>query len=112
MRKLTKKPWGKEEKITQEYLSYAGKLIHVKTGHQLSLQIHDEKTETMCLLSGHALLYMGDKWTPMELHKGYTIPAGMKHRLKAVTECLVMEVSTPETGETHRLEDDYGRGDE
>jgi len=50
--------------------------------------------------------------TVLEPGKGYTCAAGQRHRLAGVTDCDILEVSTPETGTTWRLEDDYARPDE
>lgn len=111
------KPWGSELVFTESFLPYVGKLISVRAGCRLSLQIHDVKMETMTLLSGRAQLTLEqpDGSVPtfeMERGKGYTVLPGMKHRLWGVTDAIVAEVSTPETGTTLRLEDDYGRPDE
>lgn len=111
------KPWGSELVFTESLLPYVGKLISVRAGCRLSLQIHDIKTETMTLISGRAQLTLEqpDGSVPtfeMEPGKGYTVPPGMKHRLWGLTDAVVAEVSTPECGTTLRLEDDYGRPDE
>jgi hypothetical protein len=48
----------------------------------------------------------------MEPKKGYTIPVGTIHRMVGVKNAVIMEASTPETGTTIRLQDDYKRPDE
>jgi mannose-6-phosphate isomerase-like protein (cupin superfamily) len=111
------KPWGYELLTTPPDLPYAGKLLFVTAGRRLSLQSHDEKTETMTLLSGRAVLLLEDAFgnlreEEMRTHSGYSIRAGQRHRLSALTDALVAECSTPESGITLRFEDDYGRGDE
>lgn len=111
------KPWGFETIFTEPGLPYVGKLIHVRAGSRLSLQVHDAKTETMTLISGRATLLLeqpdGTMATlEMECGRGYTVFPGKKHRLCGVTDAVVAEVSTPETGVTLRLDDDYGRPDE
>ena len=50
--------------------------------------------------------------TELESGKGYTCALGQKHRLMGITDCDIIEVSTPELGTTLRLEDDYKRPDE
>ena len=50
--------------------------------------------------------------TELEPGKGYTISTGQRHRMEAITDCDIIEVSTKEKGTTWRLEDDYGRPDE
>lgn len=112
-----KKPWGYEVILTPPNLPYTSKIIHIDAGHRLSLQVHDEKTETVTLISGEAFLLIDGqdgkiKKIQMEARKGYTVQVGQRHRLAAVTEAEIFEASTQETGTTYRLEDDYSRGDE
>lgn len=112
--KKVEKPWGYEMIFTPEDLPYTGKLMHINAGKRLSLQVHDVKQETQILVSGQCNSIVenpqGEMITiEMEMHKGYTMMVGQKHRLQAVTDCDVFEVSTPELGNTYRLEDDYAR---
>ena len=50
--------------------------------------------------------------TELEPGLGYSCQIGQRHRLVGITDCDILEVSTPEIGTTHRLEDDYARPDE
>jgi len=111
------KPWGYEIIFTPKDLARTGKLLFVKAGKRLSLQYHDQKEETLCLFSGKALIWLEDssgqiQKIPMELHKGYTVKPPQKHRIEAMEDSYVVEVSLPEIGTTFRLEDDYARKDE
>lgn len=115
--KETNKPWGREVLLTPDGLPYVGKLIFVSAGARLSLQYHDEKTETQCLISGKALLWLenddGDiEKIEMKSERGYIVSPGRKHRLEGLEDAVVLEASTPETGTTFRVEDDYERPDE
>lgn len=116
IRKITK-PWGYELHFVAEGAPYMGKLIHINAGARLSLQVHDEKTESWFVISGKAAAEWEnssgemDK-TELQDGQGYTISLGQKHRLVGVTDCDIIEVSTPEKGTTWRLEDDYSRPDE
>lgn len=110
------KPWG-WELLWAETESYCGKLLYIRAGHRISLQYHDEKLETQCLLTGRALLVIEDaagvlREIEMERDVGYTIHPFQRHRLIALDDIEVVEVSTCETGTTYRLDDDYGRPDE
>lgn len=112
--KRVEKPWGYELHWVPEDAPYMGKLIHVNAGARLSLQMHDQKQESWFLVSGRgAVIWENDKGelTETELHPGvgYTTQLGQKHRLKGLTDCDIIEVSTPEAGTTWRLEDDYAR---
>lgn len=114
---IVKKPWGREVILTPPGLPYTGKVLHINAGYRLSLQVHDKKIETVTLVSGKADLLIDDKdgeiqQVQMDPFKGYTIQPGQKHRVEALTDAMIFEVSTAEKGTTYRLEDDYSRGDE
>lgn len=106
------KPWGHELwwALTEKYV---GKLLHVKAGHKLSLQYHQVKDETIHLQSGELLLVIEVDGALVEqrLAPGESrhIRPGTKHRMVAVTDCDILEVSTPEVDDVVRLEDSYGR---
>lgn len=111
------KPWGWEIIFTPPELPYTGKIIFVRSGKRLSLQYHDQKQETLCLLEGKGTLWLENKKKqikkfPMKPKTGYTINQDQKHRVEAITNCLVVEASTPQIGKTYRVEDDYRRRDE
>ncbi len=115
--KDTTKPWGHEVIFTKPSDPYTGKIIYLNAGKKFSLQVHDKKQETQMLVSGEAVLIIdNDKGElieiPMVPFKGYTILVGQRHRARAITDCAIYEVSTPEIGTTHRLEDDYERPDQ
>jgi len=110
------KPWGWET-IWADNRDYTGKFLHVHAGKRLSLQYHDSKMETQCLLSGRAVLIVEQtdgslREILMELGKGYTLRPYQAHRLVAIEDSDVVEVSTAEMGTTIRLEDDFRRADE
>lgn len=111
------KPWGYEVIYTPKSLARTGKLLRVNAGSKLSLQYHTEKEETICLVSGEAILWYQEKGGELEKiamtpDSGYTIYPETIHRIEAVTDALLVEVSMPEQGTTVRLEDDYQRSDE
>lgn len=112
--KRVEKPWGYELIFTPIGLSYTGKLMHINAGTRQSLQIHDKKVETYYLASGRGGVLIENPDGEMvevefEQGKGYTTSLGQKHRIFAITDCNVLEFSTPELGNTYRLEDDYSR---
>lgn len=115
--KRVEKPWGYELHWVPEGLAYMGKLEHVRKGCQISLQIHDQKQETYFLINGRAFLVWENSKgelvkIEMEKGKGYTVALGQRHRFGGITDCDIIESSTPEKGTTWRLEDDYARPDE
>ena len=110
--KIVEKPWG-HELIWAHTERYVGKILHIKKGESLSYQYHVVKDETIRLLSGELEMDVerdGERRT-ICLKPGdclHIVP-GMKHRMSAVEECDVLEVSTPELDDVVRLEDRYGR---
>ncbi len=112
--KKVPKPWGYELIFTTEDSPYTFKLMHIKAGKRQSLQVHDQKVETYYLASGKGgMLSENNKgelvMVEFEPDKGYTTQVGQKHRLLGITDCDILEGSTPESGNTYRLEDDYSR---
>jgi mannose-6-phosphate isomerase-like protein (cupin superfamily) len=108
------KPWG-YELIWARTDRYVGKVLHVNRGEALSYQYHRVKDETIRLLSGAMDLVVENQGlkTRISLKPGdclHIVP-GMKHRMIAVEDCDVLEVSTPELDDVVRLEDRYGRAD-
>ena len=115
--KKVNKPWGWEIHWVPDDKPYMGKVLHVNEGKRLSLQIHDKKQESWFIINGRAkVVWDNDKGelieTELEPDKGYTTEVGQRHRLVGITNCDILEVSTPEIGTTYRLEDDYKRPDE
>ncbi len=111
------KPWGYELHWVPEGTPYMGKIIHINKGARLSLQMHDIKQESWLVINGQAAVIWEDAngeliQTNLQLQQGYTIAIGQRHRLVGITDCDIVEVSTPEQGTTWRLEDDYSRPNE
>lgn len=111
------KPWGYEIHWTPEDKPYMGKLLHINAGARLSLQYHDQKEETWFIVSGRGkVIWDNEKGelteTELQKNQGYSCCFGQKHRLVGITDCDIIEVSTPELGTTWRIEDDYKRPNE
>ena len=109
----TEKPWG-FELLFAHTPKYAGKVIFVRKGHRLSFQYHENKDESMYIYSGKALMEIegsNGQLVSNEVESGHCIRISpfTKHRLKAIEDTTVFEVSTPELEDVKRLEDDYGR---
>jgi mannose-6-phosphate isomerase len=107
------KPWGYELRwaITDRYL---GKLIHVDAGHQLSLQYHVQKDETIYISRGTLDLVLEDERGEVRTHRmtagmSARVQPGRRHRFIAVEDTDLFEVSSPEIDDVVRLEDSYGR---
>ena len=125
------KPWG-YELIWAKTNRYIGKILFIRAGHALSLQYHKVKDETVCLQAGRML------WESADLPAGFDEPIGKQvgrdtaeslhlstrelapgeavrvrphtvHRMTAIEDCTVLEVSTPDPDDVVRVEDRYGR---
>lgn len=107
------KPWG-HELIWARTGRYVGKILYIRAGHKLSLQYHKSKDETVCLQKGRMQLLLEDAQGQLREHvlnpgDAHHIAPLRKHRMIALEDCEVLEVSTPELDDVVRLEDSYGR---
>jgi mannose-6-phosphate isomerase-like protein (cupin superfamily) len=108
------KPWG-HELIWAETEAYAGKLLVVRAGASLSLQYHVEKDESWYVQAGRARLELGeaadDELAAQEIGPGdcFRFRPGTVHRVSALEDTTIVEVSTPQLDDVVRLADDYGR---
>ena len=106
------KPWGYELHWAKTG-RYVGKILHITAGHALSLQYHNLKDETIYLHSGRMLFEFEEHGTltKWEMKPGdvYHVTPKTVHRMTAIEDCDVLEVSTPELDDVVRLEDRYGR---
>jgi mannose-6-phosphate isomerase-like protein (cupin superfamily) len=111
MRRVAK-PWGYEI-VWAETDRYVGKILHITAGHKLSRQYHVKKDETFFVQSGEMDLEVGAdkdrKVLRMKAQDSFHCAPGTIHRMVAVTDVDVIEVSTPELDDVVRLEDSYGR---
>jgi mannose-6-phosphate isomerase-like protein (cupin superfamily) len=108
------KPWG-HETIWAHTDRYVGKILHVKAGQALSVQYHERKDETVYLLSGE-LKYWVQLPGETELRdqrlttgQSFRITPGTIHYMEAVSDCDILEASTPELDDVVRIQDRYGR---
>jgi mannose-6-phosphate isomerase-like protein (cupin superfamily) len=106
--RIVPKPWGREVWYAHEE-RYAGKILEIHAGHALSLQKHERKQETMYLLRGRLRYHLDGVDFELEPGSCLTIYPGEVHRLEALEDSVVLEVSTPELDDVVRLEDRYGR---
>jgi mannose-6-phosphate isomerase-like protein (cupin superfamily) len=109
------KPWGYEIVFAHSE-RYAGKVIFVRAGEQLSLQFHRTKDETVYVQSGRIELEIGDPGGTLDTEvvgpgHAFRLRPGVVHRWRALEDAVVLEASTPELDDVVRLEDRYGRAE-
>jgi mannose-6-phosphate isomerase len=107
------KPWG-WELVWAEAEEYVGKLLFVRAGESLSLQYHEFKDESWLVQEGRARLELGEVGRELETFEmssgdAFRFRPRTVHRITAIEDTLVIEVSTPQLTDVVRLEDNYGR---
>jgi mannose-6-phosphate isomerase-like protein (cupin superfamily) len=113
--KRVEKPWG-YELVYASTERYCGKIIFIRAGEQLSLQFHREKDETIYVQSGRVEFEIGEPGKPVDTEvvapgRAFRLEPGTVHRMRAIEDTTLLEVSTPEADDVVRLEDRYGRAD-
>lgn len=116
VKKVTK-GWGHELWLVPEGSPFGFKMISIDAGQRTSLQYHERKEEANLLLRGSATLWAADgpgepvhKQTLTEGDIVHVRP-GAVHRIEAITDIVLVEVSTPELDDVIRIADDFNRGD-
>ena len=107
------KPWG-YELIWAHTEQYVGKVLFVRAGQALSLQYHEQKDESWYVQAGRASLELGqvgEELTATEIGAGdsFRYRPGTVHRVTAIDDTTILEVSTPHLDDVVRLDDRYGR---
>jgi mannose-6-phosphate isomerase len=107
------KPWG-HELIWALTDRYCGKILVIETGRRLSLQYHEQKLESILVMSGRLLLWLEDddgvvRTEEVGPGEARLIPVGRRHRYEAIDRVELFEVSSPELDDIVRIEDDFGR---
>ena len=112
--RYVEKPWGHE--VIWAYTPlYVGKVLHINAGQALSVQYHEQKDETIYLLSGEMIYRVGEiaggelKEISLKAGESFRNEPGTVHQMEAVTDCDVLEASTPHLDDVVRLKDRYGR---
>ncbi|MEY4375299.1 MAG: hypothetical protein RL760_1466 [Candidatus Eisenbacteria bacterium] len=112
--RIVPKPWG-HEVIWAHTGLYVGKVLHIKAGHSLSVQYHNQKDETIHVLSGEMIYRVADaagqplREVRLVAGESYRNEPGHVHQMEAVTDCQLLEASTPHLDDVVRLSDRYGR---
>ena len=111
--KRVEKPWG-YELIWAHTDRYVGKELFIREGHALSLQYHEVKDETIYVQQGRIEFQIGPRDGELRSEtvgpgRAFHLVPGTVHRMRALEDSLLLEVSTPDLDDVVRLEDRYGR---
>ena len=114
--KTVHKPWG-HETIWAHTDRYVGKILHIKAGHALSVQYHERKDETVYLLRGEMRYCVAEEGNVdaeprdvgLRAGESFRVTPRTVHYMEAITDCDVLEASTPDLDDVVRLTDRYGR---
>jgi mannose-6-phosphate isomerase len=112
--KRVDKPWGHEQWFALVDGKFCGKALHVDRGHALSLQYHEHKEEVMFVQAGRISVEIGAHESSLETFEllpgeAMHVRPGIRHRVTAVEDSVLLEASTTEVADVVRLEDRYGR---
>lgn len=113
--KVVTKPWGKEVWLELND-RYCYKRIYINAGTRTSFQYHNMKSETNYIIEGEAEVWLENTSGVVEkfnMKAGdfFNVAPPKKHRVIAITDLILQEVSTPEVDDVIRIEDDANRPD-
>lgn len=113
--KTIHKPWGREEWLELND-RYCYKRIYINAGYKTSYQYHNFKRETNFIISGQAEIWLENDEGIVEKKimgpgEFFNVTPPKKHRVIALTDIILQEVSTPEVDDVIRIEDDTNRVD-
>tara|TARA_B110000902_G_C13830822_1_gene407446 strand:- start:123 stop:554 length:432 start_codon:yes stop_codon:yes gene_type:complete len=110
---LGKRTWGKEILLSLIPKILSLKLLKLKKGKKGGLQYHHKKNECGYILSGRLIVRFDKghgKLNKKILKAGdvFHFPPGSVHQEEALTECQIIEASTPHFNDRVRVEKKYG----
>ena len=113
--KIVTKPWGKEEWLELND-KYCYKRIYINAGYKTSYQYHNFKKETNYIIAGEAEVWLENdegivEKTLMKAGDYFNVTPPKKHRVIALTDIILQEVSTPEVDDVFRIDDEFARAD-
>jgi mannose-6-phosphate isomerase len=113
--KVVHKPWGKEEWLELND-AYCYKRIYINAGYKTSYQYHKFKKETNYIIEGTAEVWLENdegvvEKKIMKAGEFFNVTPPKKHRVIALTDIILQEVSTPEVDDVFRINDEFNRTD-
>ncbi len=109
------RPWGSEDLLALVPTKFSVKRLKVRAGNKGGLQYHHLKDEVAVLISGEMLIRfdLGDGvLRERVIGPGDVVhfPPSLVHQEEALTDCELIEASTPHFNDRVRMEHTYGFG--
>ena len=109
------RPWGTEDLLALVSKQFSVKRLKIKAGSKGGLQYHRFKDEVAIMISGQMLIRydLGDKILQEKIVKAGEVvhfPPGLVHQEEAITDCEIIEASSPHFNDRVRVEENYGFG--
>ena len=107
------RPWGTEDLLALVSKQFSVKRLKIKAGNKGGLQYHRFKDEVAIMISGQMLIRydLGDKILQEKIVKAGEVvhfPPGLVHQEEAITDCEIIEASSPHFNDRVRMEEAYG----
>ena len=109
------RPWGTEDLLALVSKQFSVKRLKIKAGNKGGLQYHRFKDEVAIMISGQMLIRydLGDKIIQEKIVSAGEVvhfPPGLVHQEEAITDCEIIEASSPHFNDRVRVEENYGFG--
>ena len=109
------RPWGSEDLLALVSKQFSVKRLKIKAGNKGGLQYHRFKDEVAIMISGQMLIRydLGDKVLREKIVNAGDVvhfPPGLVHQEEAITDCEIIEASSPHFNDRVRVEESYGLG--
>jgi mannose-6-phosphate isomerase-like protein (cupin superfamily) len=110
------RPWGTEDLLALVSKQFSVKRLKVKAGNKGGLQYHRLKDEVQIMISGKMIIRfdIGDKILQEKIIEAGDVvhfPPGLIHQEEAITDCELIEASSPHFNDRVRVEEIYGFGE-
>ena len=109
------RPWGTEDLLALVSEKFSVKILCIKAGNKGGLQYHRLKDEVAYVISGELMIRydLGNKIIKEKIvYAGEVVHfmPGLVHQEEALTDCVILEASTPHFNDRVRMENEYNLG--
>ena len=113
IKNLGERNWGKEDLLVLIPGLLSLKRIEIKKGSKGGLQYHHKKNECGYLVSGNLIIRYDKgngklKEKILKPRDSFHFPPGAVHQEEALSDCIIIEASSPHFNDRVRVEEKYG----